>query len=391
MKTKFFGSLAIASLLVSGAQAVSFDVFGHVGTAYSFGIDKIRDDNGNSKEPWFGGVTARAGFEVGFGPVSMGFGVSGGLPYLISPDGYYKTHVENVYFTKPKDVDWYNWLSDAYLRVDTRNFSIIGGRYDLSVFFDGKDGKTPNGVDWISGLNEGASLKLETRYLTWWAIYSYEVMDFGSRTPGRIGSDLMGFHQYDNVGYGNNSHYFSSGFDININEIVYIDPFVTYLMQNGDDVLQIGGKVDLMLGDKKFSSQTTLRAMYQNYYKSSYLFWGDQEFKVYDIFKFGGGYYSVGNDGGIFHLSDKTRFYGNVFGESSDYFSEGRDVWYVFTGITHRFFELDVLYADKDYKEISVIGSINLINNRTTKLSIGGGWVREDSFDKAVAFTKFSF
>lgn len=391
MKAKFFGSLAVASLLVSGAQAVTFDVFGHIGTAYSFGIDKIKDDNGNDKEPWFGGVTARAGFEVGFGPVSLGFGVAGGLPYLISPDGAFKSVVENYYFTKPGDVKWYNWLSDAYLRVDTRNFSLIGGRYDLSTFFDGKDGETKNGVDWISGLSEGVSLKLETRYLTWWANYAYEMMDFGARNPGRIGSDLMGFSQYGHVGYGSNSHYMSTGVDININEMFYIDPFVTYVLQDGDDVIQLGGKVELDLGNKKFSSQTIFRGMYQNCYENTFLLWLDQEFKIYDLVKFGGGIYTVGNNGGIYHTSDKSRFYGNTFGQSTDFFSAGRDVWYVFAGLTHKYFDLDILYADWDYKEISVIGSVNIINNKQMKWSIGGGWVQENYFDKAVAFTKFSF
>lgn len=390
MKTKFFGSLVTASLLVSGAQAVSFDVFGHIGTAYSFGIDKVDDGNGKSEKPWYGGVTARAGFEVGFGPVSMGFGVAGGLPYLISPDGWFKDYIERGYFTKPGDVKWYNWLSDAYLRVDTRNFSAIGGRYDLSVFFDGKNGETPNGVDWVSGLSEGASFKLETRYLTWWGIYAYEMMDFGAKNPGRIGNDLMGFHQYSRLGNGD-AHYFSTGFDINIKEYVYIDPFFAYLMQDGEDILQAGGKVELIFGDRKFSSQTTFRAMYQNYFDSTFLLWGDQEFKVYDVFKFGGGFYTVGNNEGIYHTSDKTRFYGNTFGTGIDYFSAGSDVWYVFTGITHKFFDLDVLYADGDYHEISVVGSVNIVNNRQMKFSVGGGWVKENYFDKVVAFTKLSF
>lgn len=389
MKTKFFGSLAMASLLISGAQAVSFDVFGHVGTAYSFGLDKIDDNKGNKEKPWYGGATARVGFELGFGPVSMGFGVAGGIPYAISPDGDFKDSIEKSYFTKPGDVKWYNWLSDAYLRVDTRMFSVIGGRYDLSVFFDGKDGETLNGVDWVSGLSEGASFKLESRYLTWWGIYSYEMMSFGAKNPGRIGNDLMGFHQYSRLG--SDAHYFSTGFDINIKEYVYIDPFFAYLMQDGKDVLQAGGKIDLVFGDKVFYSQTTFRGMYQNIAESSFLLWGDQEFKIYDVFKFGGGFYTVGNDEGIYHTSDKTRFYGNTFGEETEYFAKGNDVWYVFTGITHKYFDLDVLYADGDYHEFSVVGSINFVNNRTMKFSVGGGWVKENYFDKAIAFTKLSF
>lgn len=389
MKAKFFGSLAMASLLISGAQAVSFDVFGHVGTAYSFGLDKINDGKGNQEKPWYGGATARVGFEVGFGPVSVGLGVAGGIPYAISPSGLFKDYVENYYFTQPKDVKWYNWLSDAYLRVDTRHFSAIGGRYDLSTFFDGKNGETLNGVDWVSGLSEGASFKLETRYLTWWGIYSYEMMDFGAKNPGRIGNDLMGFHQYGREG--SNGHYFSTGVDINIKEYVYIDPFFTYLMQDGKDVLQVGGKVQLIFGDRQFSSITTFRGMYQNYVDSTFLLWGDQEFKIYDVFKLGGGFYTVGNNQGIYHTSDKSRFYGNTFGSGVDYFGAGSDVWYVFTGITHKFFDLDVLYADGDYHELSVVGSINLVNNRSMKFSVGGGWVKENFYDKAVAFTKLSF
>lgn len=389
MKTKLFGSLAVMSLLASGAQAVSFDVFGHIGTAYNFGLDKsVKDQDGKAQKPWFGGVTAHAGFEVGFGPVSLGFGVAGGLPYAISPSGDYKKWVEQGYFTKLGDVKWYNWLSDAYLRIDTRNFSAIGGRYDLSTFFDGKDGETLNGVDWVSGLSEGASFKLETRYLTWWGIYAYEMMDFGAKNPGRIGTDLMGFHQYHHQNAG---HYFSTGFDININEYVYIDPFFAFLMQNGKDVLQVGGKVEFIFGDRKFLSDTTFRGMYQNYNSSTYLLWADQEFKVYDTFRFGGGFYTIGSKEGIYHTSDKSRFYGNTFGYGADYFGRGIDTWYVFAGITHKYFDFDVLYADGDYHELSVVGAINVVNTKKTKWSIGGGWVKENFDDKAVAFTKFSF
>lgn len=386
MKKRFLGSIALISTLVASSQAATFEAFGHIGSGYSFGLDKLGDGN----KPRFGGATGRVGFEVGMGPVSLGFGVAGGLPYAISPSGDFKDLIQNGYFTKAGDIKWYNWLSDAFLRVDTRYFSIIGGRYDLSAFFDGKDGKYANGVDWFSGLNEGLSFRLESRYVNWWGIYSYETMDFGSRNPGRIGNNLMGFHQYSKNGLGD-SHYFSTGVDINIDDMIYIDPYATYLLQDGNDLLQAGGKLEFIFGGRNFSSDTTLRGMYQNATQSTYLWWIDQEFVLADLFKFGGGYYSVGNNTGIYHPSDRTRFYGSTFGVGSNYFAAGNDVWYAFVGLTHKYFELDVLYSGLDYKEISAVAQVNLINNRYAKFSIGGGYVRENSFDRAIAFTKFSF
>lgn len=390
MKKKILGSITLCGVLFSSSQAVSFEAFGHIGTAYSFGIDKISKENGEKERPWFGGATARVGFEVGMGPVSLGLGVAGGLPYAISPSGEFSDFVKDVYFTRASDVKWYNWISDAYLRVDTRYFSFIGGRYDLSTFFDGKNGQIANGVDWFSGLSEGLSFRLESRYVNWWGIYSYETMDFGARNPGRIGNDLMGYHQYQKNGV-DDAHYFSSGIDINIDDMVYIDPFSAYLLQGGDDILQAGGKLEFVFGGKSILSDTTIRGMYQNSTKNTYLWWIDQEFVFGDMFKLGGGYYSVGNDAGIYHQSDKTRFYGNTFGGGSDYFAAGSDVWYVFAGFTHKYFELDLLYADKDYKEISAVAQVNLINNRWAKFSVGGGYIRENSFDRGIAFTKLSF
>lgn len=386
MRKNIFSSVVLASILASGVQAVSFEAFGHLGAAYSFGIDKLESGD----KPWYGGATGRVGLEVGMGPVSLGFGVAGGLPYAISPSGVFKDYIKYDAFTKIGDIKWYNWLSDAYLRVDTHYFSFIGGRYDLSNFFDGKNGQVANGVDWVSGLNEGVSFKLESRYVNWWGIYSYETMDFGAKNPGRMGNDLMGYHQYHKNGLGD-AHYFSSGIDVNIDDMVYIDPFASYLLQDGDDILQAGGKVEFVFGGKTARSDTTLRGMYQNQTHSTYLWWIDQEFVFCDLFKLGGGYYSVGNDSAIYHTSDKTRFYGNTFGGSSDYFAAGNDVWYVFAGITHKYFELDVLYADKDYKEISAVAQINLVNNHHAKFSIGGGYIKENSFDRGIAFTKLSF
>lgn len=399
MKMKFFGSFVLASLVVSNVSAGSIDVnvFGHLGTAYSFGMDKTVE----GQKPWFGGFTGRAGLEVGFGSVSLGLGFAGGLPYAIKPSGYFKDYIQYGRFTDPRDVKWYNWLSDAYLRVDTRMFSVVGGRYDLTRFFTGKDGKTHTGVDWISGQNEGVSFKLDTRYFSWWGIYSYEMMDFGARTPNRLGNDLMGFHQYTKSG-----HLISTGFDINIDEMFFIDPFFTYNVDG--EYFQGGGKIQANFGKGFFKSQTILRGMYQHddkFKTNTFLGWGDQEFLVANIFKFGGGGYYVGNDAGIIYSSDNTRFYGKTFGGGVDYFSAGSGVWYVFAGIQHKFFNFDFLYADGDYKEISAIGQFNVIKNRWVDLGLGGGWIRSSTYlgtstggtyrigtqDRGIAFVKLSF
>lgn len=399
IKNKIFGSLALASLLASSVNAVDFNAFGHLGTAYNFGMDKSVD----GQKPWFGGFTGRAGLEVGFGPLSIGLGFAGGAPYAISPSGWYSDYIRHGRFTDAKDVKWYNWMSDAYLRVDTRMFSIVGGRYDNDVFFRGKDGKSHTGVDWFVGQNEGVSFKLDTRYFAWWGIYSYETMDFGHRNPNQLGNNLMGFHQY-----GKSGHLISTGFDINIKEMFYIDPFFTYNVDR--DYFQAGGKVQANFGKGMFKSQTILRGMYQHddkFKTNTFLGWGDQEFVISNIFKFGGGGYYVGKDSGLHtEFGENSRFYGSTFGDGVNYFGAGNGVWYVFAGVEHKFFRFDFLYADGDYHEISAIAQVNLFKNKWSELGIGGGWIRSSSYvgydntsntyhvrkqDRGVVFTKLSF
>ncbi len=385
LKKQFVACLALGGALVANATAADFRAFGHLGTAYSFGIDK--DVQG--ERPWYGGFTGRAGLDIGMGAVSVGFGVATGMPYAISPSGEFKDYIEYAQFTKLNDIKWYNWLSDAYLRVDTNQFSFAGGRYDATTFFRGKDGKAHSGVDWFFGQNEGVSFKFDTRYFAWWGIYSYETMSFGERNPDRFGSDLMGFHQY-----GKSGHLLSTGFDINIKEMLYIDPFVTY---NVDlKYLQVGGKVQANFGKGFFKSKTILRGMYQHgdlYRTDTFLAWGDQEFMIGNLFKFGGGGYYVGKEDRIVtDFGQNSRFYGNTFGGiMNDYFAANNGVWYVFAGVEHQYFDFDFLYADGDYKEISAIAQLKLLKNQWVELGLGGGWVRSNHHDQGVAFVKLSF
>ena len=386
LKKQILGCLTLGSVLAVSANAVDVKGFGHLGTAYSFGTNK----NVYGEKPWYGGFTGRLGVELGMGSVSLGLGAAGGTPYAISPSGGFKDYIEHRQFTALDDIKWYNWISDAYLRVDTSMFSFAGGRYDVTSFFRGKDGKEHSGVDWFFGQNEGVSFKLDTRYFAWWGIYSYETMDFGERNPYGFGSDLMGFHQY-----GKSGHLVSTGFDININDMFYIDPFVTY---NVDfKYLQTGGKIQANFGKGSFKSQTIFRGMYQHWdygYKAdTFLFWGDQEFIIGNIFKFGGGGYYVGKEDGIVtSFGQNSRFYGNAFGgEMNNFFAANNGVWYVFAGIEHKYFNFDFLYADGSYKEISAVAQINAFKNQWLELGVGGGWVRSNDRDQGIAFVKLSF
>lgn len=383
MNRKFFGSLALASIMVAGVNAADVSSFGHIGTAYG------------SKT--YGSATGRAGLEIGMGAVSIGFGAAGAIPYAIKGDDEYKNWVKTNTFYTPSKKQWYNWISDAYFRVDTSMFSFIGGRYDTTTFFRGKDGKTHTGVDWFAGQNEGASFKFDTRYFAWWGLYSYETMNFGARNPNLLGSDLMGFHQYSRSG-----QYVSTGFDINIKEMVYIDPFANYAID--DKYLQAGLKLQLNLGRGILKSKSIFRGMYQhaNYSNGSTdtsLFWVDQEFLVSNLFKFGGGGYYVGSGDHILdYFGNNTRFYGNTLGGlTTSYFRAGSGTWYVFTGLEHKYFLLDLLYAWKDgsksksYQEISAIAQGNIYFGEKVVLGIGGGWVKADGHDQGVAFVKLSY
>lgn len=384
MNRKIFGSLTLMSLLAAGANAADVSTFGHIGTAYG------------SKT--YAAATGRAGLEIGMGSLSIGFGAAGAIPYAISGDAQYKSWVKNNVFDTPSSKQWYNWISDAYFRVDTTAFSFVGGRYDTTTFFRGKNGKTHTGVDWFFGQNEGVSFKFDSRYFAWWGLYSYETMDFGERNPDRLGSDLMGFSQYHRSG-----QYVSTGFDININEMVYIDPFVNYAIQ--DKYLQTGLKFQVNLGKGLLKSKTIFRGMYQRAEyaqgaKNTSLFWVDQEFLVSNLFKFGGGGYYVGSEDRILtNFGNSTRFYANTFGGGMlDYFKAGSGVWYVFTGLEHKYFLLDLLYTWKDgargssYQEISAIGQGNIYFGKKVVLGIGGGWINaKNCYNKGVAFVKLSY
>lgn len=383
MNKKFFGSLALAGVVTTTVNAASLTAFGHIGTAYA------------SKS--YASAVGRVGFEVGLGSLSLGLGAAGGIPYAIFRDDAYKSHIRHNVFHAPGGKRWFNWFSDAYLRVDTAYLSVVGGRYDTTVFFRGQDNKAHTGVDWFSGLNEGVSFKVDTRNFGWWGIYSYEAMDFGHKNPTRLGSDLMGYRQYSLSG-----QYVSTGFDINLQDSVFLDPFVNYSI--GRKYLQAGAKFQVNLGKGILKSKSIFRGMYQraeysNGTLNTTLLWVDQEFLVNNLLKFGaGGYYVGKNDRIITQFGESTRFYGATFGREVNYFAPGSGIWYVFAGVEHKYFLFDFLYSWKDgarradvYQEISAIAQVNLYQTRKTQLGVGGGWVRSASLSQGVAFVKLSF
>lgn len=394
MKKKVLGSLIATGLMAVSGNAVDVSAFGHLGTAYNFGITKLNSGD----KPWYGGLTGRVGVDVGMGAVSLGLGFAAGMPYVVKPNGNFRHYIEHNQFVNASDVEWYNWMSDAYLRVDTGMFSIVGGRYDTTTFFKGKDRKAHSGVDWFNGQNEGVTFKLDTRYFAWWGLYSYETMGFGEKNPDRIGSDLMGFQQY-----GRSGNLVSTGFDINIKEVLYIDPFVTYNIDQ--KYLQTGGKVQADFGKGFFKSKTIVRGMYQ--YRNrvdthTFLAWLDQEFVLGNLFKFGGGGYFVGKEDGIITtFGQNSRFYGKTFGGryfdteknvvASNYFGANSAVWYVFAGLEYQYLNFDFLYSGGDYEEISAIAQVNVFKNQWAELGVGGGWVRSNHYDNAVTFVKLSF
>lgn len=377
MNNKFFGSLALASAMAVSVSAVDVSSFGHIGTGYASQL--------------YGAAAGRVGVEIGLGSLSLGLGTAGAFPYAIRGDHDQRSYVKRHMFDTPNGKQWFNWISDLYFRVDTVHFSLIAGRHDTTAFFRGEDGKAHTGVDWFSGQNEGVSFKVDSRYFAWWGIYSYETMDFGGRTPGRLGSDLMGFDQYHKTG-----NYLSTGFDINVKDMFYVDPFVNYSIS--DKYLQAGLKLQLNLGKGTFKSKTILRGMYQNAKSGSdtTLLWADQEFLVSNLFKFGVGGYHVGGGNNIFaSLGENTRFYANTFGYLNQYFTAGTSAWYAFMGLEHKYFLLDLLYGwgrgTYAYREISAIGQVNVYSSKKVLLGVGGGWVKAGAREQGVAFVKLSF
>ena len=403
MKKGILSSVVLAGLGISGAQAMDFNFFGHVGGFYDQGFGAgnktgiYNDGFASDKKVGYAGVTGHLGIDLGFNALHIGVGAYSGVPIWGTDITNYGSYANAEYSKKYVD------LSDLYLKYDAGDMTIAVGRFNNEFL----------GSDWITSYTQGVAAKWKVRNFGIWATWINDSTTYGYQ-PGRIASELSSWKRFpssfDSFGIGNETFAGGMNFDFGF---LKIDPFVHYYLHSKtNDTIQAGAKLALVFGENgPVQSTTAFRYLWQNTFSvdndSTMLFWGDEELLFGGFFKLGGGYYATTGGNGISTLNNVTRFYGsfftpNYYGQQLNYFTANKNVWYVFTGVKSQWFDLDVLYADGNYSEFSAVASVTLFDTQVKgslngiALKLGGGYV-SNGFNKAhqlhnvVAFAKLSF
>lgn len=420
---KVYVSFALAGALALSANAVEVNPFGHLGAYYhqGFGGLPTLDKNNKELQASYANVSARAGLDIGLGSsISVGLGGWGAYPfYSTGNPNAIDGDVGDKAFPKNGDV------SDAYVRYDGTRLSFALGRFDIGQFYLGIDGKNYTGVDWIYGNVQGGALNVDGGAISLWAYWRNSQLGTGA-AYNRMGYELSSFNTYQNhkkqtkIG-----ELASAGLDFNF-DALKISPFVSYLTDYNtsvdvpkggigtDDILNVGGKIQLELGSTKLKSITILRAIYgmdnltgKGKSSNGLTLWADEEIRLNDIFKIGVGYIKQDTNSHLLNFGDRTRFYGYRGGLSGANFGDvlnvGKSTWYVFAGIDSQRVALDLLYAGGDYEEISAVGSVKIWKSDDDMyVSLGAGYVgtkkssttlyrNEKWQNSALAFAKFAF
>lgn len=356
--------------ILCGAE---IDFFGH------FGIQGLTNFDNNKKD--YIGASATLGIDVLFdNGIAVGTGGWVAIPVYESV----KKNTDDIY----KNVFV---LSDLYFSYFNDTLQLIFGRYDTNEL----------GYEWFNGNNEGLSLGyIIDNFMRIWGLYSYEqAFQFRKnkrKLYGQIGS-LWNFQKHKNIAINKKGeHLVSFGVDLYYESMFMFRPYLYYITNN---LIASGASIRLFFGNSDdLYSSTILNYTYIDEVAPSngHLMLFDQEFG-YDWFSMGAGYYKTINNGigGLSKFGDNSRFYGGViFATSSNlaqgsYFSNNQSTWYIFMGVKHSIVNIDLLYADGDYKEISALASLTLFEH----LEFGGGYINLGKFenkrrDAAIGFVK---
>lgn len=412
------GSVVLAGLLVSAAQAVEVTPFGKVGVMGNFGFGDANTLAGQSLTGYVG-VVGQVGVDFNFSGFKLGLGAMAGYaPLTIGAGGDFTNNAfvghGGKLFASP-----YVDLSDLYVGYQGSGLDFALGRYNAS--------KILATAEWIGGHNQGFALAYQSQYFGIWGTWVNDWLRDGynasaslkSGADGRYGMDISGFGKYPSSwnNFGFNNELFALGLDFKFGEHVSLSPYAQYWSKVGNhDVLQAGARAifDFDLGAVK--STTTLRGLWSHFFASGangFMWQVDEELLFVDMIKLGGGYLSIGKLGlKDTTLVDRTRFYGqylypgvglnglngngvyNGTGLNRGYLNAGVDTWYVFTGLKlGETLDFDVLYAGGDYKEFSAIINYNILSSGNLVWSVGGGFVSNGfgNANSGLAFTKLKF
>ena len=393
-------SLTLAAALGASASAAEVTPFGFIGGYYSQGFSNMPTQTSatNSKEVGeaYAAVAAHLGLDVGLSPnISFGLGFWGGLPLY---ETYYTggvTPVGDRFYPQ-------NWdVSDAYLKFDNESTSIIGGRFDVSSFYHGKDGKDYTGMDWLWGNIQGAAFNMKSKNIGFWALWMNSKLGVNGNY-NRMAYDMASFGTYSAFKHNHVGEVFMGGVDFDYDTFKF-SPFVIYdtnYQHSGTagtrSVLSAGAKVVLDVKGNGVESITTLRALWQQYESagrdvSPLLLWIDEELVFSDIFKVGAGYIKTNDYGILLYGHDKSRFYGyrssgasgiyssgGIYGAGNPlYYGGNSGTYYVFAGIKpDSRLELDLLFAGGDYSEFSAVGQFRVLGQADkVNLKVGAGFV----------------
>ena len=410
---KVYVSLALASAMAVGANAVEANPFGHLGAFYHRGFGGLGtlNDKGETVQAAYGNISARVGIELGLGKnVSIGLGGWGAYPFY---DISRNDSITKGAFPNYADV------SDAYFRYDGGRLSFVLGRFDIGQFYLGVDGKNYTGVDWIYGNVQGGALNVDGGAISLWAYWRNSQLGAG-QAYNRMGYELSSFDTYQHQ-KGKVGELASGGLDIKFGEMFKVSPFVSYLTDTNTqvgthDILNAGAKAQLDIGSGNVQSKTTLRAVYSMTNlmgkadtANGMTFWIDEELRLNEWLKLGAGYVSNDKDSHILNYGDRARFYGyrgGMSGAGVGSFLGYGDTWYIFGGIESKRAALDVLYSGGDYEEISAVGSLTLWQGSDKMyFKVGAGYVGTQANTttfvghipngewqhSALAFAKFGF
>lgn len=279
-------------------------------------------------------------------------------------------------------------LSDFYFSYFENSVELVIGRYDANNLH----------YEWLSGYNEGISLGYSIGdFIKIWSFYSYrqafQFIKNNRELYGQINA-LWDFKQHKTYEMRGNSHLFSLGINFDYENIL---SFNTYLYYATNDLIASGFGFDVYLGNvEQFYSNTSIKYTYvdESTKQTGHLILFDQEFG-FDWFKIGAGYYKTINNGvgRLIRFGDTSRFYGGVvFANETNiatgsYFGKNQSTWYIFTGINNDFINIDLLYANGGYKELSAMISLSLFEH----LEFGAGYVNLNKInnDKRDVITSF--
>lgn len=162
---------------------------------------------------------------------------------------------------------------------------------------------------------------------------------------------------------------------------------------------QVGATISFKIATSQegFQARTTLRglAQYGNTDRRdapdrlgqdfSFLAWADEKLTIYNDFYIGAGAHYVGGRegmGGIWSITDMTRYYGNTMGLASTtmgyiapYFFNNTITAYVYGGIDYKRFTLHALASFIDYQEFSLMAQYRFWEQGAMSLEVGGGFI----------------